>query len=249
MLRKLHQLITKTIAPGANGKAGRTNQAAREAWLEKTLSQIPSGHRILDAGAGELQYKRFCQHLNYVSQDFSQYDGSGNKSGLQTGTWDNTKLDIVSDIAKIPLPEASFDAIMCVEVLEHIPHPVDALRELTRLLKRDGILILTSPFASLTHFAPYHFQTGYSRYFYEHWLGVLGYAIEDMDFNGNYFECLAQEVRRLPEIAERYSGPRLSRMETLAQEILLNGLARLSKQDRGSRELLVYGFHVRARKI
>ena len=200
-------------------------------------------------GPASFNISASARTLNYVSQDFSQYDDSGNRSGLQTGTWGNTKLDIVSDIAQIHLPDASFDAIMCVEVLEHLPHPVDALRELTRLLKRDGILILTSPFASLNHFAPYHFQPGYSSYFYEYWLGRLGYAIEDMDFNGNYFECLAQEVRGLPDIADRYSGPRLTRLETLAQEIPLNGLTRLSQQDRGSRELLVYGFHVRARKI
>ena len=107
---------------------------------------MPVGSRILDAGAGELQYKPFCAHLDYVSQDFAQYDGQGNSVGLQTGTWDQTQLDIVSDITAIPEPDGSFDAIMCVEVLEHVPAPVDALNEFGRLLRLDGILIVTAPF-------------------------------------------------------------------------------------------------------
>jgi ubiquinone/menaquinone biosynthesis C-methylase UbiE len=93
------------------------NLKTREQWLEKALSEVASGSRILDAGAGELQYKRFCQHLNYVAQDFGEYNGEGNTNGLQTGTWDNSKLDIISDITKIPEDDASFDAIMCIEVL------------------------------------------------------------------------------------------------------------------------------------
>jgi len=49
---------------------GTKNLSNREVWLKKTLKQIPTGSRILDAGAGEQQYKRFCTHLNYVAQDF-----------------------------------------------------------------------------------------------------------------------------------------------------------------------------------
>ena len=43
---------------------GTKNQSNREAWLERTLNQIPTGSRILDAGAGEQKYKRFCPHLD-----------------------------------------------------------------------------------------------------------------------------------------------------------------------------------------
>lgn len=131
------------------GQVGTKNQTYREAWLERALAALPAGSRILDAGAGELQYKRYCRHLDYVSQDFARYDGQGNGKGLQSGIWDQTSLDIVSDICSIPQPDASFDAVMCVEVLEHVPRPVAALRELNRLLKRGGVLILTAPFCSL----------------------------------------------------------------------------------------------------
>jgi len=87
---------------------------------------------------------------------------------------------------------------MCIEVLEHVPYLVDALRELCRLLKPGATRIVTAPFCSLTHFAPYFYQTGYSRYFYEYWLPRFRCETVDMQWNGSYFEYLAQEVRRIP---------------------------------------------------
>jgi ubiquinone/menaquinone biosynthesis C-methylase UbiE len=224
------------------------NQETRELWLKNTLASIPAGYRLLDAGAGELQYKQFCTHLDYVSQDFGQYDGQGDRVGLQTHTWDNSRLDIVSDITNIPEPNCSFDAIMCIEVLEHLPDPIKALQELTRLLKPAGVLIITAPFCSLTHFSPYFYHTGYSRYFYEYWLTELGCEIEDMQWNGNYFEYLAQELRRLPSFGQKYANTNLRWFEKIAVIVLLGLLDRLSGRDHSSEQLLAYGLHVRARK-
>ena len=129
---------------------------------------FPLDNAFWIAGAGEWQYKRFCAHLDYVSQDLAKYDGQRDSHGLQTGKWDQTQLDIVSYIINIPEPDVSFDAIMCIEVLEQLPSPVDVLKGLSRLLKPNGILILTVPFCSLTHYSSYFYQTGYCRYFYEY---------------------------------------------------------------------------------
>lgn len=231
---------------------GTQNEAPREAWLKETLAKIPAGARLLDAGAGEQRHKKYCTHLEYVAQDFAQYDGKGDAVGLQTGAWDQTKLDIVGDIAAIAEPGGSFDAVLCVEVFEHIPHPVEALKELARLLKPGGSLILTAPFCSMTHFAPYHYYTGFSRYFYQHYLPLYGFEIVEMQFNGNYFEYLAQEVRRLPEVAARYAGRRSRTPQSialrLASLVILKALQGFTQADRGSSELLCYGTHVLAVK-
>ncbi|MBU5612544.1 class I SAM-dependent methyltransferase [Geomonas azotofigens] len=227
---------------------GTANLHTREKWLEAALSAIPAGSRILDAGAGEQNYRRFCSHLDYVAQDFAQYDGKGDAKGLQTGAWDQSRLDIVSDITSIPEPDASFDAIMCVEVFEHLPDPLAALREFSRLLKKGGTLILTAPFCSLTHFAPYHFYSGFSRYFYRTHLDACGFEIEELVENGNYFEYLAQEVRRIPTVADLYVGKRPRLWELLSVRVVLHMLERFCRDDRGSSELLHYGCHVRSVK-
>ena len=227
---------------------GTQNEATRVAWIEQTLQKIPAGARLLDAGAGERQFERFCAHLRYVAQDFAQYDGQGDGTGLQTGSWDQSKLDIVSDIARIPEPDASFDAIMCTEVFEHIPHPAQAMAEFARLLRPGGWLLITAPFCSLTHFAPYHFYTGFSKYFYDHYLAQHDFELLDFQRNGNYFEYVAQETRRIPNMAGQHASGRLRLHERLALRVLLGALGRFSAADSDSAEILCFGCHVFARK-
>jgi ubiquinone/menaquinone biosynthesis C-methylase UbiE len=228
---------------------GTTNESFRVHWLEMALKALPAGNRILDAGAGEQQFRKFCNHLDYVAQDFGQYDGTGDNAALQMGKWDQSQLDIVSDITAIPQPDTSFDAIMCIEVLEHLPDPLAALRELARLLKPGGHLIITAPFCSLTHFAPYHFATGFNHYFYETHLPALGFDVLEVTPNGNFFEYMAQEMRRMPSISERYASPtRMTRLERYGLKKVLEFLQRCTATDKGSAELLSFGYHVRARK-
>jgi SAM-dependent methyltransferase len=233
-------------APGAS-QVGTQNKQARDAWLEKVLSALPAGGRILDAGAGRMQYRPLCAHLDYLSQDFSRYDGSGDGRGLHTRA-ETAEVDIVSDIASIPEPDASFDAIMCIEVLEHLPDPLAALDELARLLKVGGSLVLTAPFCSLTHYAPYHYASGFNRYFYEKHLPARGLRIVELEPNGSFFEYLAQEARRLSSVAERYASSKLSRGDERTLEELLALLGRLAARDRESHELLCYGYHVLAER-
>ena len=243
-------LPTEPVAapPAASHDVGRKNEATRNAWVKEALRHISAGARLLDAGAGEQRYRPFCSHLDYVSQDFARYDGRGDGAGLQTRTWDQSGLDIVSDISAIPEPDESFDAVLCTEVLEHLHDPLAALREFTRLLKPGGRLILTAPFCSLTHFAPYHFASGFNRYWYRTHLPAHGFEIVEFRENGNFFEFLAQETRRLRGVAARYAGDGLGPEEQAAVHTLLGALERFSARDCGSEELLHFGFHVIARK-
>ena len=127
-------------------KIASKNEDQRFVWVSKKLKELSSGLKILDVGSGERPFQKFCGHLNYVSQDSAKYDGIGDVIGLQTGSWNRDNIDIISDIIKIPEPDNSFDAILCTEVIEHVPDPIKALEELTRLLKPGGIIILTAPF-------------------------------------------------------------------------------------------------------
>jgi ubiquinone/menaquinone biosynthesis C-methylase UbiE len=228
---------------------GSTNEATRKKWIKETLEALPAGLKILDAGAGELANKVYCKHLNYISQDFCQYEGAGDGKGLQTGSWDTKQIDIISDITSIPEKDESFDIVLCTEVLEHLPDPVKALVEFHRLLKKGGKLIITAPFCSLTHFAPYHYSSGFNRYFYEFHLDNLGFKLNEVITNGNFFEYIGQEIHRIPSIANKYSSKKVSRFERFAMKIVLNMLERFSKNDTNSDELLCFGYHVIATKI
>ncbi|MHB8260646.1 MAG: class I SAM-dependent methyltransferase [Bacteroidia bacterium] len=248
MVKKIIKKILG-IKPVPQITVGTLNEVTRVNWLENTLKKIPAGSRILDAGAGEQQFKKFCAHLTYVSQDFAKYKPEELPDGLQMEKWDYGTLNIVSDIASIPEADSSFDAIMCTEVFEHIINPRDAVKEFSRLLKKGGYLIVTAPFCSLTHFAPYHFYSGFSKYFYENELKLNGFEIMEVTANGNYFDYLAQEVRRIPSIAEKYSSITASKNERKTINDVLNMLEAYSKKDKDSSELLCFGYHVLAKKL
>lgn len=174
------------------------NAQNRHKWVINQISKIQDGARLLDAGAGECIYKPYCNKLNYVSQDFNEYDGKGDNVGLHTGTWDKSKIDIVCDVINIPQEDQTFDAVLCTEVLEHIPYPDKAITEFSRLLKSGGKLILTVPFCSQTHFAPFHFCTGFNYYWTKKVLEDNGFKILEYGRNGNFFDYVLQELIRTP---------------------------------------------------
>lgn len=226
------------------------NPASRNAWVEKILKSLPSGIRILDAGAGEQQYRKFCSHLQYVSQDFCAYDGTGNGEGLQTNTWDTTSIDIVSDITDIPEKDESFDAILCTEVFEHILSPEAAIREFSRLCRGGGHLILTAPFCSYTHFAPYHYATGLSRYWYETILPKYGFEIQTIEADGNFCEFLAQAIWAFSKsYANIYSSYSISEEEMIDIEKVLHIVSRVNEVDKNSEELCCFGWFVFAERV
>ncbi len=227
---------------------GEENDNNRNEWVISKLVSLPNHKRILDAGAGEKIYKKYCSHLEYISQDFAKYDGVGNRSGMQMGTWDNQDHNIISDITSIPEEDSSFDIILCTEVLEHIPNPILALTEFQRLLKPGGQLIITAPFCSLTHMAPFFYYSGFSKYFYEHHLSQLGFKIDEISYNGNYYQFLSQEIRRSIHINQQFNANPFSLIEDYARKIFLKALERKSNEATNSSDLLSYGLHIVASK-
>jgi ubiquinone/menaquinone biosynthesis C-methylase UbiE len=227
---------------------GTTNESIRENWIAFNLLQIPVGLTILDAGAGDQHHKKDCQHLKYVSQDFAQYDGNGNNSGLQMNSYNYGNLDIIGDITNIPRDNESFDAVLCSEVLEHLPHPDLAIKELSRLLKPGGTLLLTAPFCSLTHFAPYHFVTGFNQYWYQAILPENNLEPESIEVYGNYFEYLTQEMHRLPSIINRYCNTSIDEDEANIISDTVDIFQKYGEIDNNSHELLCYGMMIIAKK-
>lgn len=229
------------------GTLGTGTDTRRDQWVQTQLASLKQGSRLLDAGAGEGRFKPFCSHLTYVGQDFGEYEGGGDH-GLNPPSWNTSQLDIVCDITDIPEKAGSFDAVLCTEVLEHVPDPISALKELTRLTKKGGTLLVTTPFISGTHFAPYHFCTGFSWSFYEHHLTQMGWKIDVMDIVGDYYDTLAQEVRRLPNMA-RQQGQRLPLTAYPAIVFMLMALKRLHRTRDVENHFLPSNVFIRATRI
>lgn len=144
----------------------------RDQWVKNEASQLPSGSRVLDAGAGACKYRPFFSHCRYETQDFCQYEGALVKY-LQP-------IDHVCDITRMPMADGTFDAIVCTEVFEHVVDPMAVLAEFSRLLKPGGKLFLTAPLGSNLHMEPYHYYGGFTHYWYSHWLPKSGFAVDQI---------------------------------------------------------------------
>ena len=166
----------------------------RDEWVAKKAALVPSGSKVLDAGAGQCRYRPLFAHTVYKAQDFAQYQGS--RDGPLRETWDYAPLDYVCDITAIPVDTGSFDVVLCTEVLEHVPDPISALREICRVVCEGGSLILSAPLGSGVHQEPFHFYGGFSPYFYEKFLNEFGFDVVEIKPIGGLLRHVAQEVHR-----------------------------------------------------
>lgn len=163
------------------------NDYNRDQFIFELAKSIPVNSKVLDAGAGTCKYKPLFDHCDYRTQDFGRYDGEEHMYG---------ELNYISDITSIPVPDASFDYVICTEVLEHIPRPDLAIREFARILCTGGKLILTAPLGSGIHMPPYHFYGGFTPFWYQHFLPKYGFEIEFFKSNGGFFKHYGQESQR-----------------------------------------------------
>lgn len=151
-------------------------------WVESYAARLPSGTRILDVGAGMGQYRTLFAHCDYKAHDFGQEPQT-------IGHY--TPLDYESDILAIPVSDASFDAILCTEVIEHVPEPIKAIQEMTRILRPGGIILLSAPLGCLLHQEPYIYYGGYTPYWYRRFLGQAGCDVIAIESNQGFFSLFA----------------------------------------------------------
>ena len=168
----------------------------RDGLIKSALGGIAEGSKFLDAGCGPAPFLPFYRHTDYELQDFAEFSGEKGKSLAAKREFAVANLDIVSDIVEIPRPDASYDAILCTEVLEHVPDAPLALRELARLLRSGGTLIISAPSNCLRHFDPYFFSSGFSDNFYREHLETLGFSQISLSPVGHYHSWIAQELAR-----------------------------------------------------
>jgi ubiquinone/menaquinone biosynthesis C-methylase UbiE len=171
------------------------NLVERDIWVAKQASLIPVDNSILDVGAGSCPYREYFSHCDYKTQDFTPLSPEQLRGHSGYG-----KIDYVCDATNIPVPDAKFDAILCTEVLEHVPEPIKVIYEFSRILKPGGKLLLTAPLGSGIHQEPYHFYGGYTPYWYQKFLTEAGFSDISIEPNGGFFKHYGQESIRFAQM-------------------------------------------------
>ena len=117
------------------------------AILQELLQILPprsAGH-VLEIGAESLQIAEFVRSSLSLNPDsYFVVDVSPvSVSALKQGNFNATELDVSN--VRLPLEDGSCSAVIMSEVLEHLIDPDFALNECRRVLRPDGVLVLTTP--------------------------------------------------------------------------------------------------------
>lgn len=107
--------------------------------LEQFLEKYATGKRTLDIGSGGSSYQRFFPNRLTVDIDPTR------------------KPEIVADAAHMPFKDGEFEVVLCTEMLEHVKDPFQVEREIRRVTKTGGILILSTRFVFPLHDTPHDY--------------------------------------------------------------------------------------------
>jgi SAM-dependent methyltransferase len=124
--------------------APRTPRYEPEPELRALLLERSAGARVLDVGCGAANGyapQVAARAASYVGVDVSERAVAlARRAGLDAR--------VVDDAAQLPFADGSFDAALCVEVLEHLFAPADAVAEIRRVLRPGGTLVASTPNAA-----------------------------------------------------------------------------------------------------
>jgi SAM-dependent methyltransferase len=99
---------------------------------------LPSGARILDAGCGSGRV------LDELAR-FGDVVGVDLSPSAVAAAWARGHSVANARVEELPFADATFDLVTCLDVIEHTPDDVRALRELVRVTRPGGYLLLTVP--------------------------------------------------------------------------------------------------------
>jgi len=120
---------------------------------------------VLDVGCGSKPYRGFIPATRYVGLE---YDTPRARASFSA--------DVYYDGRAFPFPDGSFDAVLCSQVFEHVFAPEEFLREIHRVLRPEGAVVLTVPFVWDEHEQPHDFAR-YSSFALKALLGRAGFTV------------------------------------------------------------------------
>ena len=158
------------------------------------LSDKASGV-LLDVGVSEGPYRSVFEPVvdRYVGLEYPP-----SILDKQPDLWnilDRAKksVDVFGDGNCLPFEDASFDTVLCTEVLEHLPEPSVVLGEIARVLKPGGRLLATVPFSQPLHELPGDYYR-FTPSALEHLLDGAGLQVESITPRGNFASAMGASL-------------------------------------------------------
>jgi SAM-dependent methyltransferase len=178
----------------------------------------PRAHgRLLDVGCGDKPYEAIFRPFvtEYVGVEHRETfaltsasgaaaSGAATSNGAATGdgaaqgdappaTARRRGPDVLYSGDRLPFPDRSFDTVLSVQVLEHTPRPAQLVREMSRVLADDGLLILMAPFQFRLHEQP-HDYFRYSPHGLRQLCAEAGLTLTHIEQQGSLWSVLGHKL-------------------------------------------------------
>lgn len=181
----------------------------------------PQAHgRLLDVGCGQKPYYEiFEPHVDeYVGIEYEPaFTETASSSKGKRGP------DIVYHGDRMPLPDDSFDTVMCIQVLEHTPKPQALLDDVARVLRPGGLLIISVPFSFRLHEEP-HDYFRYTPHGLRTMLERAGLEVTSTLQQGGFWSVLGHKVNT-------FLAFRVGRLQGTAQRLGKLGHEKIATRD------------------
>ena len=141
-------------------------------FKEKITKIFQEKKDILDIGGGLRVDAGRANRYNKKNAWLAEYIKKSNYKILDKVA--DYKPDLVGDIHRLPLPDSSLEAVICIAVLEHVEEPQKAMKEIYRVLKPGGFCFIYVPFLYY-----YHPLKGYYQDFYRFTYDGVKYLAKD----------------------------------------------------------------------
>ena len=117
--------------------AGSSNETIYQMVL-KALEPIAKGGTIVDVGCGQGNLLTYVKNIcdRYIGVDVVRYEGFPSDREFRC---------VNLDSGKVELPDNCAEIVCSVETIEHLENPRAFVRELSRLVKPNGIVVITTP--------------------------------------------------------------------------------------------------------
>lgn len=110
------------------------------------LRRLSPGARSLEVGASQANTSLLAAEAGLTAVALDR-DPRGLRYAWRKHT-SGSFLTVCGDALQLPMPDGGFDVVLGLEILEHLPEPAVALREMKRVLAPGGLLVVTTPNAA-----------------------------------------------------------------------------------------------------
>lgn len=129
-----------TIADDFAARINPFDLRAREGWFRAQLARLPlHGEPVLDVGAGLGYFSRLVTELGGRPVPL---DVGGRLLAKLAGEFPHA---VQGDALRLPFRDGTFRVVVSSECVEHTPDPAAAIRDMLRVLRPGGVLVLSTP--------------------------------------------------------------------------------------------------------